>query len=326
MDEHKEDYDFEWENEHIFKTVPMHPADPIAKPLPPAHSDEIMLPPAYNATGILSKFINEGNLEEFTKSVRDSKYWAKIRFDPAFVEDFSNAKIPDEVKFEKDSRQKDGWKWEEKQDRRNDRVDRGRQSQNQKRDRPQDSHYEDRQPKRHQQARLESGSSPTPRDAAPPSLQGDRAPATPESGKWPSRSELVKSPPRHKSPEHRSPHSRVDAGEQQSPFNGPGSDSDVRPSTRRHRRRSVSSQGSQLSGGEDRRPASPRSHDSPEYDNRSSPSRSSSLTPLEAELLGEDSGVEGRKKPKTASPKKLKGLTIKRRVKQRPTRVNEAYK
>ncbi|TQN71748.1 hypothetical protein CSHISOI_03761 [Colletotrichum shisoi] len=79
--------DWKWEEEMIFKeTDKPHQPDPIAKPLPgpEGYHDNIMLPPAWNATCIQSEFVTEENLVEFSRPVRETERFASMQLDPAF--------------------------------------------------------------------------------------------------------------------------------------------------------------------------------------------------------------------------------------------------
>ncbi|GJD00239.1 hypothetical protein ColKHC_09064 [Colletotrichum higginsianum] len=79
--------DWKWEEEMIFKeTDKPHQPDPIAKPLPgpEGYHDNIMLPPAWNATCIQSEFVTEENLVEFSRPVRETERFVSLQLDPAF--------------------------------------------------------------------------------------------------------------------------------------------------------------------------------------------------------------------------------------------------
>ncbi|CAI0647128.1 unnamed protein product [Colletotrichum noveboracense] len=82
-----EEDDWKWEEEMIFKEPnKTHQPDPIAKPLPGPYEyhDNIMLPPTWNATCVLSEFVKENNLEEFSRPIRETEYFAALRHDPVF--------------------------------------------------------------------------------------------------------------------------------------------------------------------------------------------------------------------------------------------------
>ncbi|KAK2058323.1 hypothetical protein LY76DRAFT_514446 [Colletotrichum caudatum] len=82
-----EEVDWKWEAEMIFKeTINAHQPDLIAKPLPgPAdYHDNIMLPPAWNATCMLSEFVTDKNLKEFSRPIRETKHFASLQLDPVF--------------------------------------------------------------------------------------------------------------------------------------------------------------------------------------------------------------------------------------------------
>ncbi|GKT45479.1 uncharacterized protein ColSpa_05660 [Colletotrichum spaethianum] len=82
-----DEIDWKWEEEMIFQEADKgHQPDPIAKPLPGPgeYHDNIMLPPAWNATCIQSDFVTEENLEEFSRSIRETEHFASLQHDPAF--------------------------------------------------------------------------------------------------------------------------------------------------------------------------------------------------------------------------------------------------
>ncbi|EFQ36206.1 zinc knuckle [Colletotrichum graminicola] len=82
-----DEVDWMWEAEMIFKeTDNAHQPDPIAKPLPGPedYHDNIMLPPAWNATCMLSEFVTDKNLEEFSRPIRETKHFASLQLDPVF--------------------------------------------------------------------------------------------------------------------------------------------------------------------------------------------------------------------------------------------------
>ncbi|WQF85558.1 Putative Zinc finger, CCHC-type [Colletotrichum destructivum] len=88
--------DWKWEEEMIFKeTDKPHQPDPIAKPLPgpEGYHDNIMLPPAWNATCIQSEFVTEENLVEFSRPVRETERFASLQLDPAFWRSPVDSKI-----------------------------------------------------------------------------------------------------------------------------------------------------------------------------------------------------------------------------------------
>lgn len=60
-------------------------ADPIRQPLPAMFNEDLILPPAYGATCIKSKYITPENFAEFTKSVRDQPLLTEFARDPVFL-------------------------------------------------------------------------------------------------------------------------------------------------------------------------------------------------------------------------------------------------
>lgn len=65
--------------------VPEHKGDPIAEPLPHEYTEDIMLPPAFDAKGVKSKHITPSNLDDFALSIRDTNQWNQYRNHPAFL-------------------------------------------------------------------------------------------------------------------------------------------------------------------------------------------------------------------------------------------------
>ncbi|KAI4593013.1 hypothetical protein KJ359_010267 [Pestalotiopsis sp. 9143b] len=65
--------------------LPTNQGDAIAEPLPTEYSDQIMLPPAFDAKGVKSKFITPSNLDDFALNIRDTNRWHKYRNHPTFL-------------------------------------------------------------------------------------------------------------------------------------------------------------------------------------------------------------------------------------------------
>lgn len=88
----------------IFKEPPKtHQPDPIGKPLPGPedYHEDIMLPPAWNATWFQSIYVKEENFMEFSRPIRETPFFANMRLDPAFWKPPSDSgvvKQPPEVK------------------------------------------------------------------------------------------------------------------------------------------------------------------------------------------------------------------------------------
>ncbi|KAF6834562.1 zinc knuckle [Colletotrichum plurivorum] len=91
-----EEDDWKWEEEMIFKEPPKtHQPDPIGKPLPGPedYHEDIMLPPAWNATWFQSMFVKEENFVEFSRPIRETPFFANMRLDPAFWKPPSGARV-----------------------------------------------------------------------------------------------------------------------------------------------------------------------------------------------------------------------------------------
>jgi hypothetical protein len=76
--------DFEWDLEKIFTEEVHKDADPIGRPLPTVYDEEPILPPAYNANGIICKYVRPNNLEIFARDIRFSLHWPSVKTDPVF--------------------------------------------------------------------------------------------------------------------------------------------------------------------------------------------------------------------------------------------------
>ncbi|KAL2108935.1 hypothetical protein VUR80DRAFT_3165 [Thermomyces stellatus] len=75
-----EDPEWEWDEKTIFKEPKeVHLADPVAGPLPPEYTDHVLLPPAWNAKCITSKFVNPDNKDDFCRPVRETPLWDRYK-------------------------------------------------------------------------------------------------------------------------------------------------------------------------------------------------------------------------------------------------------
>ncbi|KAI1426883.1 hypothetical protein F5Y12DRAFT_239158 [Xylaria sp. FL1777] len=87
--------DLDWEEETIFKELPLKVTrDLIREPLPAEWTDAPMMPPKYDKETITSKYINSTNIDDFALSVRETKAWQVMQFHPAFL-------APTDVRIEK---------------------------------------------------------------------------------------------------------------------------------------------------------------------------------------------------------------------------------
>ena len=340
------DEDFEWELKAIFNVADIHPSDPIAKSLPYLYDEDVLLPPAFGATMVQSEFVTEDNAEEFAKPIRETKYWAGVQYDPALVDDFSTAKIPDDAPREVDFRYPEWLKphLELKSVRQHERTrTKG------KRDRSDMNDSDDRRPKRNRSGhgesarrdRSEHGESPRG-DHRPPlsrslsaaTSQHDRRRGPSEAGSAEGRGlsrDLPLSREAHDQAVRPSPPRRSDYREEMPvwPRGSVLSDTETDDARQKRRMPSVSSRDSSRHVRDAEFGRAARRDESEDAGDRYSVrSRSSSLTPLEAELLGEDSGEEERRKrDRKVAPDatKLKAMA-KRQPKPNKNRMNEAYR
>ncbi|KAM0810374.1 hypothetical protein AB5N19_10723 [Seiridium cardinale] len=85
-DENQTEEEFLYELKVAFAdSAPRNQGDAIAEPLPGEYSEQIMLPPAFDAKGVKSKYITSSNLDDFALSVRDTNEWNKYRNHPVFL-------------------------------------------------------------------------------------------------------------------------------------------------------------------------------------------------------------------------------------------------
>ncbi|KAI1336584.1 hypothetical protein F5Y15DRAFT_418656 [Xylariaceae sp. FL0016] len=75
---------FSWDMRTIFNEYSGPNADPIAGPLPSEYTEQVMVPPAYDATGLKSEYITADNDDDFASAVRDSKEWQVWQYHPLF--------------------------------------------------------------------------------------------------------------------------------------------------------------------------------------------------------------------------------------------------
>ncbi|KAI1757230.1 hypothetical protein F4782DRAFT_525987 [Xylaria castorea] len=87
--------DFAWEEEMIFKELPLKiTRDLIREPLPADWTDNPIMPPKYDKETITSKYINSTNVDDFALSVRETKAWQIMQHHPTFLP-------PTDVRIEK---------------------------------------------------------------------------------------------------------------------------------------------------------------------------------------------------------------------------------
>ncbi|KAI1156721.1 hypothetical protein F4825DRAFT_215318 [Nemania diffusa] len=78
--------DFSWEEEMIFKELPVKlTRDLIWEPLPIEWTDDPIMPPKYDKETITSRYINPTNVDDFALSIRDTKAWQTMQYHPAFL-------------------------------------------------------------------------------------------------------------------------------------------------------------------------------------------------------------------------------------------------
>lgn len=78
--------DFNWDEEMIFKELPVKTTkDLIKEPLPIEWTEDPIMPPKYDKETITSRYINSTNVDDFALSVRETKAWQLMQYHPAFL-------------------------------------------------------------------------------------------------------------------------------------------------------------------------------------------------------------------------------------------------
>ncbi|KAI1104070.1 hypothetical protein F4804DRAFT_205798 [Jackrogersella minutella] len=80
------DDEFSWDEQTIFLEPPSSKVDPIAAPLPTQYSEEVMIPPAFDARALKSRYITSSNVDDFAQSIRETRDWQVLQHHPAFLD------------------------------------------------------------------------------------------------------------------------------------------------------------------------------------------------------------------------------------------------
>lgn len=76
-----------WDERTIFPESPLSSkVDPIAAPLPTQYSDDVMIPPAFDAKALKSRYITPRNIDDFAQSIRETRDWQVMQHHPAFLD------------------------------------------------------------------------------------------------------------------------------------------------------------------------------------------------------------------------------------------------
>lgn len=87
--------DFSWDERTIFLELPLSSkVDPIAAPLPTQYFEDIMIPPAFDAKSLKSRYITPRNVDDFAQSIRETRDWQVMQHHPIFLD-------PTEIRLEK---------------------------------------------------------------------------------------------------------------------------------------------------------------------------------------------------------------------------------
>ncbi|KAI0176129.1 hypothetical protein GGR52DRAFT_539644 [Hypoxylon sp. FL1284] len=79
--------DTSWDERTIFMEPPLTgQVDPIAGPLPTQYSEEVMIPPAFDAKALISRYITPRNIDDFAQSIRETRDWQVVQHHPAFLD------------------------------------------------------------------------------------------------------------------------------------------------------------------------------------------------------------------------------------------------
>ncbi|KAI6778486.1 uncharacterized protein J7T54_000382 [Emericellopsis cladophorae] len=80
--------DWAWEEKMVFtESQIVHESDPVGKPLPVEYTEDVLLPPKWDAKCLVSDFFTHDNIEDFSRPVHETKHWVLLQFDPAFAWD-----------------------------------------------------------------------------------------------------------------------------------------------------------------------------------------------------------------------------------------------
>ncbi|KAI1804181.1 hypothetical protein F4811DRAFT_302258 [Daldinia bambusicola] len=92
-DENNED--LSWDERTIFLELPLSSkVDPIAAPLPTQYFEDVMIPPAFDAKALKSRYITPRNIDDFAQSIRETRDWQIMKHHPLFLD-------PTEIRLEK---------------------------------------------------------------------------------------------------------------------------------------------------------------------------------------------------------------------------------
>ncbi|KAL7629006.1 hypothetical protein AAE478_000524 [Parahypoxylon ruwenzoriense] len=79
--------DYSWDEQTIFMEPPVATrADAIAAPLPSQYTEDVMIPPAFDAKGLKSQYITPRNIDDFAQSIRETRDWQIMQHHPAFLD------------------------------------------------------------------------------------------------------------------------------------------------------------------------------------------------------------------------------------------------
>ncbi|KAI1095041.1 hypothetical protein F5B19DRAFT_489934 [Rostrohypoxylon terebratum] len=91
----KDEEDLSWDERTIFQEpLSTIKVDPIAAPLPSEYSEDVMIPPAFDAKALKSQFITPHNVDDFSQSIRETRDWQVMQYHPVFLN-------PEEICVEK---------------------------------------------------------------------------------------------------------------------------------------------------------------------------------------------------------------------------------
>ncbi|KAI0017613.1 hypothetical protein F4780DRAFT_578636 [Xylariomycetidae sp. FL0641] len=78
-----------WDEKFIFNEIEGPKADAIAEPLPSEYAaDLVMIPPAFDATSLKTKYVNPSNVDDFSQNVRETREWQVLQYHPTFLDPF----------------------------------------------------------------------------------------------------------------------------------------------------------------------------------------------------------------------------------------------
>lgn len=104
-----QDDDFEWELRTIFEEPEYHQPDETGKPLPSPSQwhDGVVLPRAWDAPSIDSEYLKDKYRDVFFSSIRNTRFWKYLRYDPIFWVDGRGPEVKSQTSAQRNPQPKE---------------------------------------------------------------------------------------------------------------------------------------------------------------------------------------------------------------------------